>query len=1130
MSNCIQFTIGDKTYQFRDVDLKRSASLNDIISAIAEDSTYAGLLEDLNQQLNNRGIDEIASTKEIPDDITDRNTYIAENLMGNLDHYALSQIYKRVGVPNSEFFTAFKDVMDRGKGNRLSFLVTNSPSQVFLGNSRDLVVINKNDLYNQSKVLGLLSYVYSNSQLLDNQSALYKIVENAYDNVMQSPTALRGELMQIPDKYAALRRLLYYTQSDRYRTDDIIAALKMDIGNHLFAETVSNIRRNRFRDFFGNLNLNSIQYQSLENLIINQILPNTINFGNYPVTVSDLNKFRMDYLNAERNPKDDTPDISDEDLLLRMASLNQNGAFDANMLPANKEQRLLLLTNPIAAFVFDTSNFNKVSKYVNKFSQEIDPSITEDESAEILQNRLKGVYTSFGKGRLDVNTYLLNLIQEASVNKVNFNNAEDIKGFNIMFYPEAKVNMDESLTSKPNRLLRFNHSESLSKFSEGSYKVVFSDKVKYINVVTNNKQNARIEINPDFNLEVSEDFQDKINALELAVSKLNKNSTKRRALSVKFNDEFDYSLEEGSKNINRAVNSFRTVIKYLQDTLDADKTFYYLNTDGIGQFAQAMVVNADQMGITPVVFDNLSKWVYSNVKSPDKAEWVRTFTSLMNSAEYTDSALFKFYDSQSFKERAFSSKRVDSEGKLWENLNSKLTKLEEERGPLNQFDMLKEGIIDMIPVMPQGYNYALTQKEEGDTFKLKDKENPDNFMNVELVRKLRFTFRKAGGRNISSPSELMVGDIVRVNPDDTYQTLILEDTPEGKLCAWHTANETHYGVLTNEDLKNVTHTQYMAENRQVAPDTTIFYTNIGLFTKTDSGIKFSWINDYASSAPALISLFQDELTEISERTGFTEDFIVRNYMNNLKRFQNSIFMQFAPADETIEHTPSVESVSDNLSTPEFVEDLVSSLSRSGVNITAYRKDDLKQKFPQLDNVKAFVYDGEVVVNSDLMTDDTLLHELSHLFLADLKSRSYDKYLDLVEGMAGSDVYEEINNSHAYDELTYNDKLEEALVHEFSQYFTRVLKDYRGRDIKLNEIDWNDIIGDVLNIDVSEFYDENIYSLMRKTLSEIHSNYSAQKTLFNKSNAQKMVKLSNIKSSLMKNLSTTDGYGLIEICD
>ena len=132
-----------------------------------------------------------------------------------------------------------------------------------------------------------------------------------------------------------------------------------------------------------------------------------------------------------------------------------------------------------------------------------------------------------------MNGYVLDLIQEASTNKLDFKNAEDIKGFNTMFYPNTRVNMDESLTSKPNRLLRFNHSQSLSKFSENAYKVVFNPKVKYVNVVGGS--NARIEINPDFNLEVTEDFQDKISALEEAAVKINNSPSKRRALSVKYN-------------------------------------------------------------------------------------------------------------------------------------------------------------------------------------------------------------------------------------------------------------------------------------------------------------------------------------------------------------------------------------------------------------------------------------------------------------------------------------------------------------------------------------------------------------------------------------------------------------------
>ena len=133
-------------------------------------------------------------------------------------------------------------------------------------------------------------------------------------------------------------------------------------------------------------------------------------------------------------------------------------------------------------------------------------------------------------------------------------------------------------------------------------------------------------------------------------------------------------------------------------------------------------------------------------------------------------------------------------------------------------------------------------------------------------------------------------------------------------------------------------------------------------------------------------------------------------------------------------------------------------------------------------------------------------------------------------MEGSEIYEDINTNGAYDELSHNDKLEEALVHEFSDYFTRVLKDYRDRDISLEEVDWESILSDALQIDVSEFYDENIYSVMQLTLSEFHNNYSTQKTIYNKQNALKSIRLSNIKSELLKNASTDSGYRLIEICE
>ena len=175
MNNCIQITIGKQKYQFRDVDMSKSSSLDDIIQAIVSDSNYASQLENLNDELNQSDLNMIESVDEIPEDTLDRNTYIADYLIGNVNPYTLVQIYKRTGVPHSEFLTAFKTIMERGKSNKLSFLVSTSPTQVFLGNKRDLIVLNKNDMYDMPKVLGAMSYVYVHNHLLDNQSAVYKI-------------------------------------------------------------------------------------------------------------------------------------------------------------------------------------------------------------------------------------------------------------------------------------------------------------------------------------------------------------------------------------------------------------------------------------------------------------------------------------------------------------------------------------------------------------------------------------------------------------------------------------------------------------------------------------------------------------------------------------------------------------------------------------------------------------------------------------------------------------------------------------------------------------------------------------------------------------------------------------------
>ncbi len=1127
MNNCIQITIGKQKYQFRDVDMNKTSSLSDIIETIVSDSNYASQLEDLNDELNRTDLDTIENIDEIPEDVTDRNTYIADYLIGNVNPYTLVQIYKRAGVPHSEFLTAFKTIMDRGKSNRLSILVSTSPTQVFLGNKRDLVVLNKEDIFNLPKVTGALSYVYVHNHLLDNQTAVYKIVESAYDSIMKEPTALREELSKIPDKYSAYRRLLYYTQSSRYADRAEIINLKKALSDHIFGEVVKNININKNKEYFTRLGLNSTQYKSLETLAINQNFPDSINFGDYSVSVNDLNKFKTDFLNAETFTTSDT--VDDDTLLLRLTTLNPNGAFDAGLFPTNKGQRLLLMTNPIAAFIYDISNLTKVSKYVEKYSN--------DSEESDIQEKLLNVYTTFGKGKLDVNTLILDLIQEASTNTLDFTNAESLQGFETLFIPDVNVNMDESLTSTPNRLLRFNHSSSQSKFTENGIKIVFNPKIPYIKAtVGSSTTNPRIEINPEFNLNVDDNYDEKVEALMKAADSINFMKGNKRVLVMKYDENYDYSLENGTANINKAASAFSTFLSSINDYLNPEKQFLYMNSDGIGQFAQAMIVVADHNNLSPVVFDQQSKGgLYDRTKAPNMTEWVKVFTGLMNSVEFTDSALHHFYKWDSFLERAFSSKRTDSSGNVWRNLNDILTEMEENSDePLSQFNLLKTGVISMIPTNTQKYNYGLRHKNEGDRFRLKNEENKDEYINVELENKMVLSYRHAGSRNLDETKSLQPGDVFRPTPTSNYQMTVMEARNDGYYCAWVDGKrkDPYFELITKDELKDVERVQYTAQVRELPNGDRGVYTNIGMFIQRGDSVQYVHNGNTPVIIPLLYEFFSKEITEISDKTGFSENFIRRNYLSSVDKLKDAIFLEFSLADNNIDTDTSVDVLtnSDNLSTPEFVEDLAKNLSDNGVGIKTLTMEEMKEQFPSLNNVKAFVYDGDVILNRDLMTDDTLIHEISHLFLADLKTRRPDTYYDLVGKMEGSDMYEDINTNGAYDELSHSDKLEEALVHEFSDYFTRVLKDYRGRDISLEEVDWESILSDALKIDVSEFYDENIYSIMQLTLSEFHNNYATQRTLYNKQNALKSIRLSNIKSELLKNASTDSGYRLVEICE
>lgn len=54
------------------------------------------------------------------------------------------------------------------------------------------------------------------------------------------------------------------------------------------------------------------------------------------------------------------------------------------------------------------------------------------------------------------------------------------------------------------------------------------------------------------------------------------------------------------------------------------------------------------------------------------------------------------------------------------------------------------------------------------------------------------------------------------------------------------------------------------------------------------------------------------------------------------------------------------------------------------------------------NVKGFVRNGEIYINSSNATDEDLFHEYTHIMLGILKAKNYENYQDLVTLVAESE--------------------------------------------------------------------------------------------------------------------------------
>lgn len=162
---CIQLQIGSQIYQFNDVEFN-STSLSDIIRGLSKTDEnrkkIRGILED-----SGGSIDAIFNSES--------NSYIGDNVVGNLNLNNLLTILKSYRNPLVD--AGFEILVSNMTYNDNNILVTseNTPTTLYHGTTRDLLIIGGDVLRNPRKLFNAISYLYVSNQLKNTNSKISRI-------------------------------------------------------------------------------------------------------------------------------------------------------------------------------------------------------------------------------------------------------------------------------------------------------------------------------------------------------------------------------------------------------------------------------------------------------------------------------------------------------------------------------------------------------------------------------------------------------------------------------------------------------------------------------------------------------------------------------------------------------------------------------------------------------------------------------------------------------------------------------------------------------------------------------------------------------------------------------------------
>lgn len=106
----------------------------------------------------------------------------------------------------------------------------------------------------------------------------------------------------------------------------------------------------------------------------------------------------------------------------------------------------------------------------------------------------------------------------------------------------------------------------------------------------------------------------------------------------------------------------------------------------------------------------------------------------------------------------------------------------------------------------------------------------------------------------------------------------------------------------------------------------------------------------------------------------------------------------------------------------------------GAEVIPITTDDLvEMNIANVGNVKGFIHNGNIYINTDIATIDTPIHEMLHLFLGSIRYTNPELYFKIVSAMEQLPNYNKLAEN--FQGRTRGDINEEVFVQEFAKYIT-----------------------------------------------------------------------------------------------